>query len=251
MSQNNNNPSENTEDGSVYRMLGIGIMAAVFGLVLAVVIVPVFLPGLVFSVSGEEPKAFWFLSRGTALVSYVFLWISMVLGLLLSAKIAKLFPGAFTANDLHQFVSIGGLITGLTHGLLLLGDKYMDTNLFQILTPFAFANYRPVWVGFGQLGFILWLVTVVSFYVKERIGFKAWRATHYLSFLTFAGMLVHGILAGTDTSTTWVNWMYWISGGSVVFLTFYRIFAAIDAKNAKASSPVLQPRIVQSSVENT
>ncbi len=246
----NEQPVSNTEE-SVFRIAGIGIMATVFGLVAAVVVIPIFLPGLVYSVNGEEPKAFWFLSRGTALVSFVFLWISMVLGLLISAKVAKFFPGAFTANDLHQFVSIGGLVTGLIHGLLMLGDKYMDTNLFQILAPFTFVKYRPVWVGVGQLCFYFWLVTVISFYIKKRIGYKAWRTTHYLSFLTFAGMLVHGILSGTDTGTPWVNWMYWISAGSILFLTLYRVLAASESKVNKSEVTAPNPRPIRPSLDNS
>ncbi len=250
MSIKQNTQPENQEEEFVFRIAGIGIMATVFGLVAAVVVIPIFLPGLVYSVSGEEPKAFWFLSRGTALVSFVFLWISMVLGLLISAKVAKLFPGAFTANDLHQFVSIGGLVTGLIHGLLLMGDKYINANLFQVLTPFTLAKYRPVWVGVGQLGFYFWLVTVISFYIKKRIGYKAWRTTHYLSFLTFAGMLVHGILSGTDTATPWVNWMYWISAGSILFLTLYRVIAASETKVNKAEDAVPNPRPIRPSLDN-
>jgi len=217
--------------------MGIILLATLLVIIGLTVALPLLLPGLVYSLLGEKPKVFWFISRGMAIVSFIFLWISMLLGLLISGKIARFFPGAFTANDLHQYVSIAGLVTGLVHGVVLVGDKFMDTNLAQILIPFAYENYRPVWVAFGQIAFYLGLITTVTFYIKKQIGYKAWRITHYLSFLTYAGVLIHGVLSGTDTNTGWVSSLYWISGGSVFFLTLYRILALGENKSTAHAVP--------------
>jgi len=221
----------NQPAGNNSSWMGIILLATLLVIVGLIVVLPLLLPGLVYSLLGEKPKVFWFISRGMAMVSFIFLWISMFLGLLISGKIARFFPGAFTANDLHQYVSIAGLVTGLVHGVVLVGDKFMDTNLGQILIPFTYENYRPVWVAFGQIAFYLGLITTVTFYVKKQIGYKAWRITHYLSFLTYAGVLIHGVLSGTDTNTGWVSSLYWISGGSVFFLTLYRILALGENKS--------------------
>ncbi len=204
----------------------IGVFA-LLGILFSAITIPILLPGLVGSISGAEPKVFWYLSRGTAIVSYLFLWISMVLGLLITSKTAKYFPGAYTANDLHQFISINGLITGLLHGMLLLGDKYFKVNVAQVFIPFSISTYRPIWVGLGQIAFYIWGILVLSFYLKKHMGYKTWRAMHFVSFLIFAGVLMHGITSGTDTTNLVMQFVYWVSGGSVVLLTFYRILAKV------------------------
>ena len=104
-----------------------------------------------------------------------------------------------SANDSHQFTALFGLAPGLFHGLLLLGDHGIGFSLVQEIVPFAASSYRPVWVGLRQITFYLWLAIAFSFYVRKRIGQKTWRVLHYVSLLTFALALVHGIFSGTDT----------------------------------------------------
>ena len=58
-------------------VLGLVLLASVAGAVLAILILPSWLPGLSGSLQGSAPQAFWFLSRSSAVVAYVLLWISM------------------------------------------------------------------------------------------------------------------------------------------------------------------------------
>ena len=91
------------------------------------------------------------------------------------------------------------------------------------LVPFAARNYRPVWVGLGQIGLYTWVIVTLSFYIRKRLGQKNWRAVHYLSYASFLSLLVHGIFSGTDSSLPWVQVFYWFSGAALLFLTIYRI----------------------------
>ena len=215
----------------------LAAVSIVIGLLLSGIVLPFILPGLINSVLGPEPKVYWYLSRSSAVISYLLLWASMVFGLLLSSRMAKLWPGGFTANDLHQFVSIAGLTAGLFHGLILMGDHYMNISLIQVLLPFATVDYRPEWVGIGQLLFYIWGGLVFSFYIRKKIGTKTWRTIHYIGFLAFAGALVHGVTSGTDTNTLWMSVIYWVSGASVLFLTFYRVFASGETANQRRVIP--------------
>jgi predicted ferric reductase len=228
--------TQNSENKSGNPNLWFGLGAALTGILLSALLLPVVLPGLAFSASGSEPKFFWYLSRGTAIFSYLFLWLSLVLGISLTGKVAKYFPGAFTANDLHQFISITGLAGGLLHGLLLMGDRYIHFSLIQVLLPFSTANYRPFWVGIGQVGIYLWAILIGTFYLKKWIGYKSWRLIHLAGYLVFAGVMVHGITTGTDSGTPWMTAIYWTSGASILFLTFYRVIALAEAKTIPASN---------------
>lgn len=164
----------------------------------------------------------WYLSRASAFIAYLLLWWSMALGISITSRLARLWPNGPTLGDLHEHASLLGVVFGLLHGLVLLGDQYIGYTLPQILIPFA-GTYMPLWVGFGQIGIYLMIAITVSFYIRQWIGTQAWRAIHFLSYVAFALSLLHGFTSGTDTGTFWGLWIYLSTGVSIAALTFYRI----------------------------
>lgn len=179
----------------------------------------------------------WYLSRASAFAAYVLLWWSMVLGLALTNKLARAWPGGPTVNDLHEHASLLGLVFGLLHALVLLGDSYIGYTLPQIVIPFA-GSYAPLWVGLGQISLYLMALVTVTFYMRRWIG-RAWRSIHYLSFGVFVLALLHGLFSGTDSSAAWVNWMYVGTGLSVLALTIYRI--VVTRRGSAPVRPVVSP----------
>ena len=148
------------------------------------IFLPEWLPGLTKSLTGTAPSAFWFLSRGSAITAYILLWLSMMLGTGISNKLGSLWPGLPSTIELHQYTSILGLSFGIFHGLILLGDKYINFTIAQILVPFSTA-YAPLAIGLGQIALYVWFILDISFYIRKVIGKKTWRAIHFASFLTF------------------------------------------------------------------
>jgi DMSO/TMAO reductase YedYZ heme-binding membrane subunit len=67
------------------------------------------------------------------------------------------------------------------------------------------------------------VVVVGSFYVKRWIGQKRWRAIHFASLGVFVSSLVHGIWAGTDTSSPMMIGLYLGSAIVVFALVAHRI----------------------------
>lgn len=219
------------------------LFASMMGLLIAVLLLPFVLPNLAFSLSGEGPKAYWYLSRATAFVSLSLLWLSMALGLGITNKMARLWPGMPATFAIHEYVSLLGLAFALFHALVLLGDRYINFTLLQIFVPFSTADYRPFWVGVGQIGFYIWLIVALSFYIRPVIGQKFWRLLHYLSFAMYLIGIFHAIFSGTDTSMAWAQNYYWFSAGSLIFLFFVRIISiVIDGLfPAKKTMPASRP----------
>jgi len=123
---------------------------------------------------------------------------------------------------LHQDLSAIAIgLTGL-HGALLALDTYVPQTVRQLVIPFA-GPYRPEWVGIGQIAFYLMVVVYASFFVRRRIGQRAWRALHYTTFLAFVGATAHGVMSGTDSPADWALWIYASASVAVVFLLAYRI----------------------------
>ncbi|MGE5251533.1 MAG: hypothetical protein ACM3QS_15130 [Bacteroidota bacterium] len=206
------------------------LMAMTIGLLVAVLVLPAWMPNLAFSLGGETPKAFWYLARASALASLTLLWISMALGVGITNKMARLWPGAPAAFAIHEYVNLLGLAFAVFHALILLGDRYIGFSFVQLLMPFSTSTYRPLWVGLGQLAFYLWVLVTLSFYVRKGIGQKSWRLIHYASYLMYLLGVFHGIFSGTDSGAGWLQKYYWFTAGSLLFLLIYRILASLADK---------------------
>jgi predicted ferric reductase len=228
-------------DWEAYRPLALTLRILVLlsigaGALTAAIVLPVWLPGLSASLRGPEPKVFWYLSRASALVAYGLLWLSMLSGLLLTNRLAQVWPGARAAFDVHQHASLLGLAFALLHALILLGDRYIQATLAHILVPFGYTSYAPLWVGLGQIGLYGLTAIGLSFYLKPWIGRRLWRGVHFLSFAVFALALVHGIASGSDSGSSWAQYMYWVSGASVLFLTIYRVLVRAGGDKRRTTS---------------
>lgn len=211
--------------------VALGLLAAIaIGALFAVMVLPSWLPGMASSLLGANAQAFWYLSRSSAMVGYALLWISVVLGLLITNRMARVWPGGPLAVDLHQFTSLLGYAFAFFHVFILLGDHYINFTLAQLLIPFASVNFSPVWVGLGQVAFYLMMPVTFSFYVRKQIGPAVWRALHYATFLVYSFITVHGLLAGTDTASSLSMLFYAVTGLSVIFFTFYRILTLEPAR---------------------
>ncbi|MFN8458717.1 MAG: hypothetical protein U0401_29365 [Anaerolineae bacterium] len=182
-----------------------------------------------------ETKAYWYMARAGGIISYLLIWLSVVWGLILSTKITDGRVPAPLAFGLHEFLSLGTILFATIHALVLLGDRYIGFNLFHLVIPFI-APYQPFWTGLGTLGLYLIAALTGSFYIRKQIGQKAWRALHYLTFIGYVLVLIHGLMAGTDSGLMVMKSMYLSTGLSVLFLVYYRIFT-IKVKPKVGVSP--------------
>lgn len=223
MSANVSHEIEPVQPPISLKFLIVVFTGVIAGSLLALVVLPQWLPGLTFSLVGAQPKAYWLLSRGSAWAAFNLLWLSMISGMIVTNKLARLWPGGPTAIDLHEYFSLLGLGLGLFHALILMGDHYINYNLAQVLVPFTSVNYRPLWVGIGQVSFYLGLVVSLTFYVRKQIKPRNWRLIHYLSFVQFLLVMVHGIYSGTDATAPWAIQVYYWSAASLIFLFIYRM----------------------------
>ncbi len=213
------------------------LIAMAVGMLLAVIVLPLWAPNIAFSLIGTDPKAYWFLSRATAFVAMGLLWLSMALGLGITNKLAQIWPGGPTAFALHEYTTLLGLAFVIFHAMLLLGDHYINFTLLQLIVPFSTQEYQSFWVGLGQTGFYLGVIVTLSFYIRKKIGHKVWRSLHYISFLSYLSALLHGLAIGTDTGAVWAQWFYWISGGSLLLLFIYRILFRLVSPQPSVKPP--------------
>ncbi len=182
--------------------------------------------------SAVDSRVYWYMARSAGIVAYLLLWGSVTWGLMVSHNLLDDIVKPPVVYELHKTLSILALVVGMFHGLILLGDTYMKFTVFDILIPFV-SPYQPFWVGLGILGLYLTAILVVSFYIKKRIGHRAWRLLHYSSFLVWIMTTLHGLMSGTDSKLFLMQVMYTTAIASVSYLLLYRIAAAREKKAAR------------------
>jgi len=173
----------------------------------------------------EGSTSFWYLSRASGFVAYVLLWGSVMWGLLLSSGMGRRWMRPPLLLEAHQFLSTAAIGFAGFHGLVLMGDRYIRFPFEAIVVPFA-SSYEPLLVAFGQIGFWVSVLLIVSFHVRRRIGGRAWRRLHHASFAAFWMAFIHGLLLGTDSAAPLASVLYLATGTPVVFLTLSRVLAA-------------------------
>ena len=182
----------------------------------------------------------WIVIRGSGLVAFGLVAASTIWGLIVSTK---LFGRAFKAKPLtwfHESLGLGALVATGVHMVALTMDQYVEFGWVDVLVP-GVASWEPTAVALGVTSFYGLAVVTLSFYVKGLIGQKVWRTIHFLAFGTFAGALVHGILAGTDTTNPIVTGLYAGAGVLVVGLLIVRIVlqrgTTADSPRTRTSAP--------------
>lgn len=168
----------------------------------------------------DSVQSWWYVTRAAGLTAYFLLWLSMLWGLVIPSKIFQPFMDGAFSYDFHEFLSLLGLGFVALHVVVLLFDKFLQFSLLQILIPFT-DSYRPLWVGLGIIGFYLFLLVTVTFYLRKRIGSALFRAIHVTSILGYLGVTLHGLFAGTDSALPAVTGLYAVTSLVILFFTVY------------------------------
>jgi predicted ferric reductase len=186
-------------------------------------------------------QIWWYVTRAAGLVAYLLLWLSTAWGLGVSSRIFDPYLQRNYTYDFHQFISLLAIgFLGLHLAVLLL-DHYLPFSVAQVLVPFT-STYRPLWVGIGGIALYLILLVTVTFYMRQRIGVRVFRAIHVSSLVAFVGAALHGYFSGTDTPLLSVKLMYQLTILSVVFLMTYWLITLLQGKvnavRARQAEPI-------------
>ena len=166
--------------------------------------------------------AIWLSARSMGLVAYALATCTVLLGLATAARAGDRLPGRGFVSDTHRALSLLTVLAVAGHVLLLAFDQYARFSPATLLVPFV-SWYRPVWTGLGILAAYVLLVVYASFYVRSRIGYKAWRTLHFASLAVFVMATPHGLFAGTDSSAVWARWLYVTAVFAVALAVAYRL----------------------------
>ncbi len=164
----------------------------------------------------------WLLIRGSGVAAFALLTAATIWGLLVSSKLLGKLVKAKPLTWFHESLGVGALIATVVHVVVLSTHDFLDFSWTEILVP-GVSDWRPLAVGMGIAALYGLVVVAGSFYVKRWIGQKRWRAIHFASLGVFVSSLVHGMWAGTDTSSPMMIGLYLGSAIVVFGLVAHRI----------------------------
>ncbi len=183
------------------------------------------------------PSAYWYLARGTGAVALVLLTASVVLGILGSLRYAAPRWPRFAIDSLHRDVSLLVLALLVLHIITSVLDGFAPIKLTDAVIPFVSA-YRPLWMGLGALSFDLLLALVVTSLLRRRLGYRSWRAIHWLAYASWPIAVFHGLGTGSDTKLWWMLALTAACMAAVVAAVLVRI-ARSDPDSESLRTPVV------------
>jgi predicted ferric reductase len=178
-----------------------------------------------------KDPTFWFLARASGLTAYVLMTLSVLAGLVVKSRPFGRAVRPVTATDTHRFLSLLALGAVALHGLTLMLDKTVHIGPAALLVP-GLASYRPVATGAGVLAMEVAALIVISFRLRQRIGYRAWRRLHWATYGVFVAVTAHGIAAGTDTARPAIFALYLGAVFAVATATAWRALIQPTKKGA-------------------
>ena len=164
----------------------------------------------------------WLIIRGSGLAAFGLLAASTIWGLLVSSGFLGRFAKAKPLTYMHESLAVGSILATIVHVGALSFDQFIEFGWRELFVPGA-ASFRPLWVAFGIIAFYGTIIVSASFYVRKHIGQKAWRYIHFSTFGIYLATVLHGLMAGTDSSNHQVQAMYIASTAIVMALTAVRV----------------------------
>jgi Ferric reductase like transmembrane component. len=147
--------------------------------------------------------ALWYTTRGAGAVSLVLLSAVVVLGVLSTLRFESTSWPRFLTTGLHRNIALTAVVFLALHIVTAVVDPFTHLGWLAAVVPFS-SYYRTFWLGLGTIAFELLLAITATSLVRGLIGHAAWRAIHWLAYVSWPVAVIHGFGTGTDT---WSGWM--------------------------------------------
>jgi sulfoxide reductase heme-binding subunit YedZ len=189
-----------------------------------------------------SPSAYWYLARGTGAVALLLLTATVVLGIVGSVRFTAPRWPRFAIDTVHRDVSLLVLVVLAIHIVTSVLDGFAPIRLFDGLIPFI-TPYRPLWMGLGTLAFDLLLAIAITSLVRRRLGYRAWRAIHWLAYASWPVAVLHGLGTGSDVKQWWMLGLTAACIVAVLVAVWTRI-ASVSGEHAGFRAPATALAVV-------
>jgi len=168
----------------------------------------------------------WYLARGTGFVAVIMLTISVALGIVTTMRWSSVQWPRFITATLHKNISLLSVAFLAIHVLSTLFDPVSPVHLLNAIVPFT-GTYRPLGIGLGVVAIDLLAALIVTSLLRQRIGYRVWRAVHWSAYACWPVAMLHGFQSGSDAATPWARVVYVSCAALVAGGVAWRVVATL------------------------
>jgi methionine sulfoxide reductase heme-binding subunit len=176
------------------------------------------------AVAGSQ--GLWFVSRAGGLALLVSFSTVLVLGVAARLGSAPRRWPRFAVSELHRTLALFSAAFLALHVVTAILDPFVTIGWAATLIPFA-SGYRTLAIGLGTLAVDLGGAVLLTSLARRRLGYRAWRAVHWLAYLAWPVAFVHSLTAGSDLRIWWVALIEWGSAAAVATAIVARLLQAV------------------------
>jgi methionine sulfoxide reductase heme-binding subunit len=147
-------------------------------------------------------NADWYLMRSTGVVALVLLTIVVVLGILTANRVRLGGQPRFVTAAVHRSTSLLSVVFLTIHVVTAVVDPYAAVSLLAVIVPGARAA-STFWITLGALSLDLIIALIATSLLRARLGYRTWKATHWLAYLSLPLAFAHSIGMGSDATSVW------------------------------------------------
>jgi sulfoxide reductase heme-binding subunit YedZ len=169
----------------------------------------------------------WFASRASGLALLAAFSAVMVLGVAARLGSAPKRWPRFVAAELHRTLALFAVAFLVLHVLTAILDPFVTIGWAATVLPFT-SGYRTLATGLGTLAVDLGGAVLLTSLARRRLGYRAWRAVHWLAYLAWPVAFLHSLTAGSsDLRIWWVALTEWGCAAAVATAVVARLLQAI------------------------
>ena len=167
----------------------------------------------------------WYVSRGSGLILLALFSVVVVLGIATRTGSAPRTWHRFTVAELHRTLSLFAVALLTLHVVTAIADPYVSIGWWATIIPFV-SHYKAAALGLGTLAVDFGAAVILTSLFRHRLGYRSWRAVHWLAYLAWPVAFVHSLRAGNDLGIAWVYAVEWGSGALVATAVVARLLHA-------------------------
>jgi sulfoxide reductase heme-binding subunit YedZ len=180
-------------------------------------------------------QGLWYVSRASGLTLLILFSVVMMLGVASRLGSAPRRWPRFVFPEVHRALALFSVAFLALHVLTAILDPFVTIGWAATVLPFA-SGYRTLAIGLGTLAVDLAGAVIITSLVRRRLGFRSWRAVHWLAYLAWPVAFVHSLTAGNDLGIWWVALIEWGCAAAVATAVLARIL-----ENVRHPRPAGQP----------
>jgi methionine sulfoxide reductase heme-binding subunit len=168
----------------------------------------------------------WYISRASGVVLLVLFSVVVALGIVSRMGYTRENWPRFVFVELHRTLALFAVALLALHVVTAVLDPFVTIGWTAIAIPFL-SSYERWQIALGTLAVDFGAAVIITSLLRVRLGYRSWRAVHWLAYLSWPIAFVHALTVSNDTSIWWVALIASLCGLLVAVAVAARVVFAL------------------------